>query len=66
MLTSLAGMSSHVLAATSTLIGNLVLFGILIGFLIIAALLKVNVYETFIEGSKQGFQVSVSLLPYLN
>ncbi len=65
MLTSLAGMSSHVLAATSTLIGNLVLFGILIGFLIIAALRKVNVYETFIEGAKQGFQVSVSLLPYL-
>ncbi len=65
LLTGLAGMSAQVLAATSTLIGNLVLFGIIIVFLIIAAFRRVNVYESFIEGAKQGFEVSVSLLPYL-
>lgn len=65
LLTALAGMSAQVLAATSTLVGNLVLFGIIIAFLSIAVLRKVNVYESFIEGAKQGFQVSVSLLPYL-
>jgi spore maturation protein SpmA len=65
MLTGLAGMSAQVLAATSTLVGNLVLFGVIIGFLLIAALRRVNVYESFIEGAKQGFDVSVSLLPYL-
>jgi spore maturation protein SpmA len=65
LLTCLAGMSAQVLATTSTLIGNLVLFGIIIGFLVIATLRRVNVYESFIEGAKQGFDVSVSLLPYL-
>jgi spore maturation protein SpmA len=65
LLTCLAGMSAQVLATTSTLIGNLVLFGIIIGFLVIATLRRVNVYESFIEGAKQGFNVSISLLPYL-
>jgi spore maturation protein SpmA len=65
LLTGLAGMSAQLLAATSSLVGNLVLFGIIIGFLLIAALRRVNVYESFIEGAKQGFDVSVSLLPYL-
>ncbi len=41
------------------------MFGIIIGFLLIAAIRKVNVYESFIEGAKQGFDVSISLLPYL-
>jgi spore maturation protein SpmA len=65
LLTGLAGMSAEVLAATSTLVGNLVLFGIIIAFLLIAALRRVNVYESFIMGAKQGFDVSISLLPYL-
>ena len=65
LLAGLAGMSAQVLEATSTLVGNLVLFGIIILFLLIAAIRKVNVYESFIEGAKQGFEVSVSLLPYL-
>jgi spore maturation protein SpmA len=65
LLTCLAGMSAQVLATTSTLIGNLVLFGIIIVFLVIATLRRVNVYESFIEGAKQGFNVSISLLPYL-
>ncbi|AQZ93995.1 nucleoside recognition domain-containing protein [Halopseudomonas phragmitis] len=65
LLTSLAGMSAQALAATSTLVGNLTLFGIIIAFLGIAALRKVNVYDTFIEGAKEGFSFTVSLLPYL-
>ena len=65
LLTGLAGMSAQVLAATSSLVGNLVLFGVIVVFLIVAAIRRVNVYESFIEGAKQGFDVSVSLLPYL-
>ncbi|TVP93301.1 MAG: hypothetical protein EA348_00985 [Pseudomonadaceae bacterium] len=65
LLTTLAGMSAQALAATSTLVGNLVLFGIIIAFLGVAALRKVNVYDTFIEGAKEGFSFTVSLLPYL-
>ena len=65
LLTTLAGMSAQALAATSTLVGNLTLFGIIIAFLSVAALRKVNVYDTFIEGAKEGFSFTVSLLPYL-
>lgn len=65
LLSTLAGMSAQALAATSTLVGNLTLFGIIIAFLVVAALRKVNVYDTFIEGAKEGFSFTVSLLPYL-
>ena len=65
LLTTLAGMSAQALAATSTLVGNLALFGIVVGFLLIGALRGVNVYEAFIEGAKEGARFSVTLLPYL-
>src|SRR5690554_4583969 len=65
LLTTLAGMSAQALAATSSLIGNLTLFGIVMLFLGVAALRKVRVYDTFIEGAKEGFQVAKELLPYL-
>ncbi|GGC93477.1 nucleoside recognition domain-containing protein [Halopseudomonas salina] len=65
LLTTLAGMSAQALAATSSLVGNLTLFGIVIAFLAIGALRKVNVYDTFIEGAKEGFSFTISLLPYL-
>ncbi|MGM0570548.1 nucleoside recognition domain-containing protein [Marinobacter sp.] len=65
LLTTLAGMSAQALEATSTLVGNLTLFGIVVGFLAIAALRRVNVYDAFIEGAREGLQVALSLLPYL-
>lgn len=65
LLTTLAGMSAQALAATSSLVGNLTLFGIVIAFLAIGALRKVNVYDTFVEGAKEGFSFTISLLPYL-
>ncbi|HWV09575.1 MAG TPA: nucleoside recognition domain-containing protein [Pseudomonas sp.] len=61
----LAGMSATALAALSSLLGNLTLFGIVVAFLVIGALRKVQVYEEFIEGAKEGFDVAKSLLPYL-
>jgi spore maturation protein SpmB len=61
----LATMSATALAALSSLAGNLTLFGIILLFLLIGALKKVAVYEEFIEGAKEGFDVAKSLLPYL-
>jgi spore maturation protein SpmB len=60
-----AGMSATALAALSALEGNLTLFGIILLFLLMGALKKVPVYEEFIEGAKEGFDVAKSLLPYL-
>ncbi|MBP8202677.1 MAG: spore maturation protein [Pseudomonas sp.] len=61
----LATMSATALAALSSLAGNLTLFGIVLMFLLVGALKKVAVYEEFIEGAKEGFEVAKSLLPYL-
>ncbi len=61
----LASLSAAALANLSSLLGNLTLFGIIVVFLSIGAWRKVPVYESFIEGAKDGFDVAKSLLPYL-
>lgn len=61
----LAGLSAIALAALSSLLGNLVLFGLILVFLLAGALKKVPVYEAFVDGAKEGFDVAKSLLPYL-
>ena len=61
----LGGLSATALAALSSLLGNLVLFGLILLFLLVGWLRKVPVYETFVEGAKEGFDVAKSLLPYL-
>jgi len=45
--------------------GNLLIFLIVITFILMAYRKKVNVYESFIEGAKDGFQVAISIIPYL-
>jgi spore maturation protein SpmA len=61
----LAGLSAAALAALSSLLGNLVLFTIIIAFLLAGAWRRVPVYEAFVEGARQGFEVARDLLPYL-
>lgn len=62
---TLAGMSAAALAALSSLLGNLVLFSLILVFLIFGALRRVPIYESFVEGAKEGFDVAKNLLPYL-
>ena len=61
----LAGLSAVTLAALSSLLGNLVLFGLVLLFLIAGAVRRVPVFESFVEGAKEGFDVAKNLLPYL-
>jgi len=61
----LATMSATALAGLSSILGNLTLFGLIMLFLVIGALRKVKVYEAFVEGAKEGFDVARNLLPYL-
>ncbi len=61
----LAGLSAAALAALSSLLGNLVLFGLILLFLLCGALRRVPLFESFIEGAKEGFDVAKNLLPYL-
>lgn len=45
--------------------GNVLLMGIFMLFIGLALRKKVNVYDEFVEGAKEGFQVAVSIIPYL-
>ncbi len=45
--------------------GNLIILTIIMSFIALAFFRKVNVYESFIEGAKEGFQVSITIIPYL-
>lgn len=53
------------LAIYSNLAAAFILFSIIISFIVLAAFRKVNVYESFIEGAKDGFQVAIGIIPYL-
>ena len=61
----LAGLSATALAGLSSLLGNLTLFGLILAFLLCGWLRKVPVYEAFVEGAREGFDVAKGLLPYL-
>lgn len=47
------------------LVGSLIIFSIIISFLVLGWIRKVNVYEAFIEGGKEGFGVAITIIPYL-
>lgn len=53
------------LAAQSKLFSSIVLYGLICAFIIMALVKKVNVYESFIEGAKDGFQIAIKIIPYL-
>ena len=43
----------------------LILFSIIVAFISMALRSKINVYEAFIDGAKEGFQVAIGIVPYL-
>ncbi len=61
----LSQMSREEIAVLSSVAANILLFSIIVVFILMAALKKVNVYESFIEGAKDGFHVAVTIIPYL-
>lgn len=58
-------LSQEQIGIVSAVASNLILFSVIIGFLLLAVRNGVNVYESFIEGAKDGFQVAVGIIPYL-
>ena len=61
----LTTLSAAALAQLSSLLGNLTLFALVVLFVCVGAWRKVAVYEAFIDGAKEGFDVAKGLLPYL-
>ena len=49
----------------SNVLGNLILFIIIASFIIAGFIKKINVFDAFIDGAKQGFETIVKIIPYL-
>jgi spore maturation protein SpmA len=52
-------------AVISTVVANVILFSIIILFIVKGVLRKINVFDAFVEGAKEGFHVAVRIIPYL-
>jgi len=53
------------IALISRVVSNVFLFSVIVAFILLAFIRKVNVYESFIEGAKDGFNIAVKIIPYL-
>jgi len=60
-----ARLPADAVGTQSALLANVLLLGVIVLFLAAGAIRKVPVYETFIEGAKEGFQVAIGIVPYL-
>ncbi len=49
----------------SNVVANLTLFSVISSFIILGLVRRINVYEAFIEGAKEGFSVAIRIIPYL-
>lgn len=49
----------------STLIANILLFSVIILFILTGVRKNINVYDSFVEGAKEGFTTAVRIIPYL-
>ncbi len=58
-------LDTDALQAQSSLLANFLIFGVIIAFMLGAVLRRVNLYEAFVEGAKDGFGVAVGIIPYL-
>lgn len=58
-------LTAAAMETTSQLVSGLALFLLIVGFLGLAVRRKVQAFEAFIEGAKEGFQTAVMVIPYL-
>ena len=58
-------MDSETMNRWSTTVANILLMPIITGFIVAGVRKKVNVYDAFIEGAKEGFTTAVRIIPYL-
>lgn len=65
MVAYFASLPADQVATRSALVANALLLTVVIAFLVAGARRKVKLYETFIEGAKEGFQVAIGIVPYL-
>lgn len=65
LLSFIVGLPGDVLSSRSALIGNLLLFSVIVLFLVSGMQRKLDCYSLFIEGAKEGFDVAIKIIPFL-
>jgi spore maturation protein SpmB len=58
-------LSQEDMLSQSALISNIILFSLVITFILGAVRKRINAYEAFIEGAKEGFETAITIIPYL-
>ena len=58
-------MDGESISVASSLLANIILFSVIIAFIVSAAVKRINVYDAFIEGAKDGFSTAVKIIPYM-
>ena len=58
-------LDKEIMGIVSTSAANIILFGIIICFIFAGIRRKINVYDAFIDGAKEGFATAVRIIPYL-
>ena len=58
-------MDKDTMALVTNVTANVILLGIIVTFIVMGAFKKINVYDAFIEGAKDGFHTAVRIIPYL-
>ena len=62
---ALGNLDKEQIDAVSRLVAGFIIFSLIIFFLVLAIRKSINLYDSFIEGAKEGFQVAIKIIPYL-
>lgn len=58
-------LDKSMVTTVSSIASNLILFSVIISFILMAFFRRINVYEAFIDGAKDGFSIAIKIIPYL-
>lgn len=65
MYASFSGLPAKDIQTYTGLMGGILIFSIIILFIAFGAIKKINVYDAFIDGAKDGFKTSIMIIPFL-
>ncbi len=65
MIVYFSGLDREAMQLQSSVLSNFVIFSVIVSFVFLAALRRQPLFDTFVEGAKDGFKVAVGIIPYL-
>jgi spore maturation protein SpmA len=65
MIVYFSGLDRETMQLQSSVLSNFVIFSVIVSFVFLAALRRQPLFDTFVEGAKDGFKVAVGIIPYL-